>query len=89
MTGLINYIPEPIRKIARGFKDKVVSLFKTNTPKQTEYGRGKKPNQKHRNNLKKSIINLFILKKENKEIKDRILEILGRFLNNKMIIISR
>ena len=24
------------------FKDKVVSLFKTNTPKQTEYGRGKK-----------------------------------------------
>ena len=30
---LMNYIPESIRKIAGGFKDKVVSLFKTNTPK--------------------------------------------------------
>ena len=34
---LINYIPEPIRK-----SDKIVSLFKTNTPEQTVYGRGKK-----------------------------------------------
>ena len=39
---LINYIPEPIRKIVRGFKDKIVSLFKTNIPKQTVCGRGKK-----------------------------------------------
>ena len=38
---LINYIPEPIRKSLGGFKDKVISLFKTNTPKQTVYGRGK------------------------------------------------
>ena len=30
---LINYIPEPIRKSVGGFKDKIVSLFKTNTPK--------------------------------------------------------
>ena len=37
---LINYIPEPIRK--RGFKDKIANVFKTNTPKQTVYGRGKK-----------------------------------------------
>ena len=29
---LINYIPEPIRKTAGGFKDKVVSFFKTNAP---------------------------------------------------------
>ena len=29
---LINYNHEPIRKIVCGFKDKVVSLFKTNTP---------------------------------------------------------
>ena len=29
----INYIPEPIRKIVGSFKDKVVSLFKINTPK--------------------------------------------------------
>ena len=31
----INYIPEHIRKSAGGFKDKVISLFKTNLPKQT------------------------------------------------------
>ena len=30
---LINYNPEPIRKSVGGFKDKVISLFKTNTPK--------------------------------------------------------
>ena len=39
---LINYIPEPIRKSVGGLKDKILSLFKTNTPKQTVYGRGKK-----------------------------------------------
>ena len=39
---LIYYIPEPIRKSVGSFKDKTVSLFKTNTPKQTMYGRGKK-----------------------------------------------
>ena len=39
---LIDYIPEPIRKSIGGFKDKVIRLFKTNTPKQTVYGRGKK-----------------------------------------------
>ena len=30
---LINYIPEPLRKSVGGFKDKVISLFKINTPK--------------------------------------------------------
>ena len=39
---LFNYIPEPIRKSVGGFKDNMVSLFKTNTPKQTVYGRRKK-----------------------------------------------
>ena len=39
---LINYIPELVRKIVGGFKDKSVNFFKTNTPKQTIYGRGKK-----------------------------------------------
>ena len=39
---LINYIPEPIRLSVAGFKDKIISLVKTNTPKQTVYGRGKK-----------------------------------------------
>ena len=28
---LINYIPEPIRKSKFGFKDRIVSTFKTNT----------------------------------------------------------
>ena len=39
---LINYIPEPVRKSVGGFKDKIVSLFKTNAPKQIVYGRKKK-----------------------------------------------
>ena len=39
---LINYIREHIRKSVGGFKDKIVNLFKINTPKQTVYGRGKK-----------------------------------------------
>ena len=42
---LIIYISEPIRKTVSSFKDKVVSIFKTNTPKdygkQTMYGKGK------------------------------------------------
>ena len=39
---LINYIPESITKIAGGFKDKLVNLFNTNTPKQTVYRGGEK-----------------------------------------------
>ena len=35
---LINYIVEPIRNGVGGLKDKIVSLFKTNTPKPTVYG---------------------------------------------------
>ena len=42
MLCLVNYIPKPIRKSIYGFKDKIVNLFKANTPKQTLYGRGKK-----------------------------------------------
>ena len=73
----IDYIPESIRKIAGGFKDKDVSLFKTNTPKQIVYGRGEqlskpKTQKQFEENIIKSIRNIFILKKENKEIKDRI-----------------
>ena len=30
---LINYIPEPIRKIIAGFNNKDISFFKANTPK--------------------------------------------------------
>ena len=39
---LINYIPDTIRESVGNFKDKIVSLFKANTPKQTAYGRGQK-----------------------------------------------
>ena len=39
---LINYIPEPTTESAVSFKNEVISLFKTNTTKQTVYGRGKK-----------------------------------------------
>ena len=62
---LINYIPEPTRKSVGGFKDKIVSLFKTNTPKQTVYGRGKKLSKPKAQN----IINHFILKKKKKNLK--------------------
>ena len=39
---LINYIPKPKTKIVGTFKDIIVSLFNTNTPTQTAYGRRKK-----------------------------------------------
>ena len=41
---LISYIPEAIRKSLDDFKDKVISLFKTNIPTQTVYRRVKKLN---------------------------------------------
>ena len=43
---LINYIPEPIAKIVGGFKDKIVSLFITNTPKKSVYKKKMKKKQK-------------------------------------------
>ena len=39
---LINYIPKPLRKSVGGFKDKILRVFKTNTPKKSVYGRRKK-----------------------------------------------
>ena len=39
---LMNYLSKPITKIVGGFKDKITGLFKTNSPKHTVYGRGKK-----------------------------------------------
>ena len=51
---LINYISKVTRKITGGFKDEVVSLFNTNTPKQTMYRRGKKLSKaKGQNKIKK------------------------------------
>ena len=39
---LMNYLPEPKRKSVGGFRDHVLSIFKTNTTKQPAYGSGKK-----------------------------------------------
>ena len=60
---LISFIPEPIRKSVGGFKDKIVSLFKTNTPKQTVYGRGKKLINPKTQNIR----NPIMLKKKKKK----------------------
>ena len=64
---LINYIPEPIRKSVGGFKDKVVSHFQINTPKQTVYGTGNWELSEQKGQ------NKFVLKTKEKEIKDRII----------------
>ena len=53
---LINYIPEPIRKSVGGFKDKIVSFFKRNAPKQTAYGRGHKLSKSRKQNIKKPFL---------------------------------
>ena len=51
---LINYISDPIRKSVEGLKDKSLSLFKTKTPKQAMYRRGRNQvNQKHKTKRKK------------------------------------
>ena len=42
LVWLVNYyVLYPIRKNVGGAKEKIVNLFKTNTPKQAVYGRGK------------------------------------------------
>ena len=47
-----------------------MSLYKTNTPKQTVYGRGKKLNKPRKQNIKKS----FISEVNKERIKDRIIK---------------
>ena len=79
---LINFITEPLRKTVDGFKNKVVSVLKTNTSgdygKQSVYGSGKKlsklklKKESEEDGIIKNIRNLFKLKKENNAIKDRI-----------------
>ena len=61
---IINYITEPIRNSVGGFKDKIVSPVRTNTPKQTVYGIGKRLSKPKIQNIK----NPFMLKKKKKEI---------------------
>ena len=72
---LIDYIPGPTIKGVGGFKDKIVSLFKTNTPKQTVWGRGKKLSKPKTQNIRSP----FILKNK-KKIK---LEIFENFLKQR------
>ena len=64
---LIKYIPEPIRKIVGGFKDKVVSLFETDTSKdcgkQFVYGIGKKLNKPKTQKHPEGIIIINVSKK--------------------------
>ena len=79
---MINNIPEPIRKSSGGFKDKIVSFFKTNTPKQTGYGRGKRLSKRKVQNKIINIRNPFILKNK-KKLKIEQLETLGHFMKQK------
>ena len=62
---IINYIPDPIRKSVGGFKDKVISLFKTNTHKKQCIGGGKKLSKPKTWN---KIRNPFKLKKNRKKL---------------------
>ena len=66
MAWLVNW-----RKILGGFKDKVISLFKTNIPKQKVYGRGKKLNKPKTQN-KIDSLKPFYTKKEKKRKKNII-----------------
>ena len=68
---LFNYIPDLIRKSVDGFKDKIVSIFKTNTTKQAVCGTGKKlskqkTQKQSEENIINNIRNLFLLKNEKK-----------------------
>ena len=79
MTWLINYIPKPIRKSVSVLKDKFISIFKTNTPKQTVYGRGQKLSKPSKQIIKKSYKS-----EENKQkIKDRIIRDIWKHFETK------
>ena len=66
---LISYIPITIRKSLSGFKDKIVSLFKTNTsPKKIVYGRGNKLSKPIKQNIQKA----FYIRREQGKLKDGI-----------------
>ena len=79
LTWLINYIPKPIRKSVSVLKDKFISIFKTNTPKQTVYGRGQKLSKPSKQIIKKSYKS-----EENKQkIKDRIIRDIWKHFETK------
>ena len=66
----INYTTKPLIKNVSVLKDKVMSLYKTNTPKQTVYGRGKKLSKPRKQNIKKP----FISETNKERIKNRIIK---------------
>ena len=71
MIWLVNYIPKPIRKTVCSFKDKVISLFETNTPKQLVYEGVKKVNKlKVQKQSEENIIALeiFLYQKRKKKL---------------------
>ena len=74
-----NYISKPIRKNVRGFKDKIVSLFKRSTPKQTVYGRGKKLSKPRKQNTKKP----FIAEDDKEKINGRIIRDIWKLFETK------
>ena len=67
---LINYIPKSLRKSVGDFKDKIVRVFKTNTPKKSVYGRRKKLSKPRKQKLKKP----FISEENKQKIKDQIIK---------------
>ena len=79
---LIKYIPDPIAKLVGGFKNKVISLFKINTPKKTIYGRRKKLSKPKTQNKINSIRNPFILKNKNKKKKSNYNQNNWRYLEH-------
>ena len=58
---LINYIPEPIRKIVSALKDEIASLYMSimleqTVPEKTVYGRGQKLSKSKKPELLKSFL---------------------------------
>ena len=66
----MNYISKPIRKSVGGFKNEIVNLFKTNTPKETIQERGKKLSKPRKINIKKT----FISEKNKQKTKEEKVE---------------
>ena len=55
-TRRIKNTPRPIRTSVTVLKDKFISIFKTNTPKLTVYGKGQKLNKPRKQVIKKRFI---------------------------------
>ena len=76
---LVSCILEPIIKSLGCIIDEIISLFKTNSPRQTVYWREKKLNKSEKIIINR-FRNLFILKKKKNELNIEHLVILGQFL---------